>query len=189
MKFIGITGGVGAGKSMVMGYLESLEGTIVLLADDLAKELMVPGTKCHEQIVAEFGELSPQEMAAVVFANSLKREKLNSIVHPAVKAEVLSRVKQARQEGGVKYFFFEAALLLEDGYDKLCDELWYIYAPEEVRRARLKETRGYSDERIDKMFASQLPESEFRKKCTHVIDNSKTVVETSAQIDIIMGGV
>jgi dephospho-CoA kinase len=77
----------------------------------------------------------------------------------------------------------EAALLIEEGYGEICDELWYIYASEEVRRKRLKSTRGYSDEKIDSIFASQLKEDEYRRHCREVIDNNGDIENTIASIN------
>ncbi len=189
MKFIGITGGVGAGKSTVISYLAKNPKAQVLLADDLAKELMAPGTSCAAQIEAAFGKLSREEMAATIYSSEAKRAQLNAIVHPAVKAEALARASKAKAEGKLDFFFFEAALLLEDGYDTLCDEIWYIFASEEVRTHRLKESRGYSEERIKGIFASQLSEEEFRARCARVIDNSGSQSATINQIDKILASI
>ncbi len=80
-------------------------------------------------------------------------------------------------------FFVEAALLIECGYGALTDEMWYVYADEETRRKRLREYRGYSEERIDGIMSSQLSEEQFRESCDFVIDNSGTLAESFAQID------
>ena len=85
------------------------------------------------------------------------------------------------------FFFLEAALLIECGYASYVDEMWYIYADEEVRRKRLKENRHYSDEKIDSIMKGQLGEEEFRKNCQVIIDNSKELMETEKQIDKILG--
>ena len=76
----------------------------------------------------------------------------------------------------------EAALLIEEGYDKICDELWYIDTSRENRRRRLKESRGYSDEKIDGIFRSQLSEEEYRKYGKVIIDNNGLLQETFDQI-------
>jgi dephospho-CoA kinase len=77
----------------------------------------------------------------------------------------------------------EAALLIEEHYDEICDEIWYIYTKEEIRRKRLKSSRGYTDEKIDGIFSSQLGEAEYRRKCKTVIDNNGTPQEAFAQIE------
>ena len=80
------------------------------------------------------------------------------------------------------FFFIEAALLIENGFGRIVDEMWYIYCPEAIRRQRLKESRGYSDEKIDSIMRAQLSEEEFRKGSDFVIDNGGTPEETKKQI-------
>lgn len=192
MKFIGITGGAGAGKSEILHYIERQYEARVVLADDLAHNLMEPGTSCFqeikelfegEDIYAEDGGLDSLRLAKMIFLDAKKREQMNAIVHPAVKHEVLRLVEEERQKGNIAFFILEAALLIEDGYDEICDELWYIYTAEEIRRERLKENRGYSDEKIDRIFASQLSEETYREYCKVVIDNNGRLGETYRQID------
>ena len=92
----------------------------------------------------------------------------------------LERAKKA------EIFVLEAALLLEDGYKQICDEMWYIYTDEMTRRYRLKESREYSDEKIDAIMASQLSEEVFRKECQILIDNSGDFKDTCYQIEKFM---
>ena len=211
MIFIGITGGVGAGKSAVLSYLKELDGVRVMLSDEIAHELMEPGTEglrrvsealgagflkeegsdCYnrlkelfagEPIWLEDGHFDRPALAGVIFSNEKKRELLNEVVHPAVKEYVLNAVKEAKKDG-LFMLVLEAALLIEEGYGEICDELWYIYASEEVRRRRLKSSRGYSDEKIDSIFASQLKEDEYRRHCKEVIDNDGDIENTIASIN------
>ena len=108
MKFIGITGGVGAGKSAVLDYLATKPGVRVMLADEIAHELMEPGTDCYEQIRQAFpehdiykedGHFDRIKLAKVIFSDENKRAGMNGIVHPAVKAYVIAEAKRERQEG------------------------------------------------------------------------------------------
>ena len=85
------------------------------------------------------------------------------------------------------YLFIEAALLIENGYDKIVDEMWYVYADEEVRRQRLKTTRGYSDSKIDDILKGQLSDEEFRQHADFVIDNSGDVEGMQRCIDLKLG--
>lgn len=210
MKFIGITGGVGAGKSAILSYLEKKPNTRVMLADEIAHQLMEPGTDCYNRIVEAFaGEnifetsklddafrsaegvslvnenprFDRGKLAQVIFSDEKKREKLNAIVHPAVKEYVRKEYAREKEKGKVDYLFLEAALLIEEEYDEICDKLWYIYTSEKNRRARLKESRGYSDEKIDSIFASQLTDRAFREATHVVIDNNGTMEETYQQIE------
>lgn len=194
MIFIGITGGVGAGKSAILTHLADDWGAEVMLADEIAHLLMEPGGACYEEIKDFFcrddvfapdGEIDRLKLAAVLFADDAKREALNAIVHPAVKTYVIERAKNAHKEG-VKLLVLEAALLIEEKYDAICDELWYIYTSEENRSRRLKESRGYSEEKIRNIMRSQLSEETFRARCREVIDNNGTVEETFAQIDALL---
>lgn len=189
MKIIGVTGGVGSGKSAVLTVLEEKYGAYVCQLDTVAKELQKPGSTCLEKIVALFGrrilrkdgKLDRQKLSREVFGNQEKLKRLNEIVHPEVKAWVCADIERRKKEDR-KLYVMEAALLLEAGYEPLCDEIWYIYAPKEVRIKRLQESRGYTREKTEKIVASQLDEAMFREKCTVVIDNSGTFENTERQI-------
>jgi len=192
MKFIGITGGVGAGKSAVLDYLAAKPGVRVMLADEIAHELMEPGTDCYEQIRKTFpnediykedGHFDRMKLAKVIFSDEKKRVQMNEIVHPAVKMYVIAEADRGRQEGKPALLVLEAALLIEEHYDEICDELWYIYTREDVREARLMESRGYSREKVQQIFASQLKEAEYRRHCSIVIDNNAGLAEMQHQID------
>ncbi len=188
MHFIGITGGVGAGKSEVLSFIEKNYKVEVLHADDLARQLETPGHACYDIIRDEFGSediwgaydashpgklrIEWKKLSDLIYSDDAKRERLDQIVHPAVKEEILNRVSLARKSGTVDAFFLEAALLLEEGYDSICDEIWYIYASKEVRKKRLKTSRGYSDQKIDAILSAQLSDEEFRHRCQVTIDNS-----------------
>ncbi len=191
MKFIGITGGVGAGKSTVLDLLKENFNCKVLLADEVAASLMKSGQDCFNQVVAlpwpesivgSDGEIDRPKMAKFMFADDSLREAVNAIVHPAVEREVLNQVEAERNAHNIEYFFFEAALLIECGYGKLVDEMWYIYATEEVRAKRLKESRGYSKERIEQTMASQRSDASFRQQADQVIDNSGDKGDTLRQL-------
>ena len=192
MKFIGITGGVGAGKSAILDYLKNKPDTKVMLADEIAHELMVPGTQCYDRLKAEFGTediyqkdgfFDRIKLAQVIFSDDEKRKKLNGIVHPAVRKYVIGQAAYERKEGRIKLLVLVAALLIEEHYDEICDELWYIYTSEENRRIRLKKQRNYSDEKISEIFNSQLTDEKFRKACRVVIDNNGTIEAAEAQIE------
>ena len=190
MKIIGVTGGVGAGKSTVLNYLESRYGAKLILADLVGHEVMEPGQEAYGQVVKAFGPevVSPdgtidrKVLGAIVFADEKKRMILNRIIHPAVRKEILHRLKAAKLEH-LTYAVVEAALFLEENYDAFCDETWYIYTDEKIRRQRLKESRGYSDERVDQIFRSQKTHEEFQERCQFMIDNNGSEEETFRQID------
>ena len=190
MRVIGITGGVGSGKSRVLAYIEERFSATVCQADHVAWELQKPGTACYHQIVDVFGEgilypdgnIDRSKLGQIVFGDTEKLQQLNQIVHPAVKSAILELIR-TEAEKGTAIFVLEAALLLEAEYQNVCDELWYIYANEKVRRERLRENRQYSDEKIDSIMRNQLSEVSFREQCQVVIDNSGDFSDTCNQIE------
>lgn len=190
MKFIGITGGVGAGKSQILSYIGTHYHCEIYLADQVAHEVKKPGTECFKRLVELLGrdvlgtdgDIDKAKMADCIFAKPRLLKQVNEIVHPAVKEYLLDRLEKARRKGVAELFFVEAALLIEGGYGELVDEMWYIYAREDVRRERLVKSRGYSEEKIARIMGSQLGEEEFRKNCDFVIDNSDGLESTYRQI-------
>lgn len=189
MKVIGITGGVGCGKSEVLVWLQSEYGAVVTQLDEVAKNLQKSGQECFDQIVALFGteilqedgELNRAGLAEAVFRDQEKLSGLNAIVHPKVKEWVQNDIAKKR-EGQIGLYVIEAALLPTAGYEEICDEIWYIYADETVRRNRLKAARGYTEEKISQMIAAQPTEQVFRQYCKYVIDNSGSFENTKKQI-------
>ena len=157
-------------------------------AGSWARELQQKGTRCFERIVEKFGpgilsadgELDRAALGAVVFSDEERLYELNGIVHPEVIRAVRQRIRES-EESGCPLFVVEAALLPDVGRE-LCDELWYIYADEDVRRHRLRASRGYTDEKITQMIASQPGEERFRAACGTVIDNSGDFEDTMKQI-------
>lgn len=187
MKILGITGGVGAGKSTILSYLADRYHARVIQADEVGKLLQEPGQSCYQQIIASFGDGILQEdgaidrarLAAVVFADEQKLKQLNGIVHPAVKAYIIEETEKEKRKKEVPFCVIEAALLLEDHYDQICDEIWYIYTEVPVRMKRLADSRGYSEEKSRQIMANQLSDEEYREKCQFVIDNSSDFVENT----------
>ncbi len=190
MKLIGITGGVGAGKSLVLQLLQKLCRCRVLLADEAGNEVKLPGQPCYErlvellgrQVLAPDGTIDRKKMAERIFADPALLERVNGIIHPEVKRYILKQVEEERSKGEIDYFFLEAALLIECGYEAVVDELWYVHADPAVRRQRLMESRGYSDEKVRQIFDSQLSEEEFRAHCRVVIENNGDIRETERQL-------
>ncbi len=189
MKVLGITGGVGCGKSKVLTYLAEHYNAHICQLDEVAKELQKKGTSCYDKIIEEFGEkilrtdgeLDRYKLGEIVFSHKEKRLKLNEIVHPEVKNWVKNDIFQ-KEKANIPFYVIEAALLPEAGYEDICNEFWYIYTQESIRRKRLKESRGYSDEKITNMIASQASEEVYKKTCHVVIDNSGSFEDTMKQI-------
>ncbi len=192
MKFIGITGGVGSGKSAILDYLREDPRYLVSEADRIAEDLLNKDEPLYKDMVSLLGSgiLSPdgpidrKKMAECIFNDVTLRDKVNSLIHPAVRDFVLSTKAKAEESQKYDIYFLEAALLIECGYDKICDELWYIYAEPAIRKKRLKEGRGYPDEKTENIIKSQLPDSIFREKCDRIIDNSGKLESTLRSVDI-----
>ena len=203
MKIIGVTGGVGAGKSEILHYIETHYNARVLLADEAAHAIEAPGGAIYESLIqllerypvpvtdgAEAapitlpdGRINKPEMARRIFSVPELLDQVNQLVHPAVKTYILEESARERKAGRLDFFIVEAALLIEAGYKEHMDELWYIYCDENERRRRLRASRGYSDEKIDNILRSQLSEQEFRDNADVVIDNSGTIEAACAQVD------
>ncbi len=189
MKIIGVTGGVGSGKSKILDYLEEEYDAAVYKADEVAKRLQQPGQFVYREMLEHFGieilktdgELDRAKIADIVFKEEAQLFYLNQLIHPQVK-EYLMRAIEIEGDRGTDLFVIEAALLLDDRYDEICDELWYIYTEESVRRERLKSSRGYTDDKISEMINNQRSEEEFRSNCTRTIDNSGMFASTISQI-------
>ncbi len=190
MKVIGITGGVGTGKSEILSYISKNYPCEIYLADEVAHKIKEPGQLCYEPllkllgraVLEEDGQINKAKMAEIIFADEKILQKVNEIVHPGVKEYILTRMNEAKKNPEVKLFFIEAALLIEAGYQEMVDELWYIHADREVREKRLKENRGYSPEKIEQIMNSQLSDEVFLKTCDFIIDNSGKIEDSYNQI-------
>ncbi len=190
MRLIGVTGGVGAGKSAVLAYIENHYKCRIYLADEVAHLVKRKGEECYYRLVEllgnevldEDGEIHKGKMASMIFADDELLERVNEIVHPQVRIYLEKRIVEAQESGEVELLFIEAALLIEAGYKEIVDELWYIYADENVRRKRLILSRGYSLEKIAQIMEAQLTEEIFRRESDFVLDNSGDLEESYKQI-------
>ena len=190
MRVIGVTGGVGAGKSTVLGILEKDFDAYVIQADLLGHVLMEPGEECYDAVIALFGKeiikkdktIDRRQVSDVVFSHPELLEKLNQIIHPAVKQYIREQLAVKRQQGQ-KICVVEAALLLEDHYQEFCDTIWYIHTDEEIRIRRLMENRGYTREKSVSIIASQAPETFFRENADYVVVNNGDFAQTRRQIE------
>ncbi len=205
---IGVTGGVGAGKSTVLKILEEEYDAKLIMADNVAKELMEPGGASYEAVVKEFGEEILQEesgeddqtganvffgskaerpidrakLAEIVFKDDAKLALINSLTHPKVKEEILSRIDAFYKENPDAMIVVEAALLIEAGYEDILDSLWIVTADPEVRIERLMRDRGYTREKSLSIMDNQLSDDIFRAHGDVILDNSGTLEEIEAQI-------
>ena len=191
MKLIGITGGVGAGKTAILAYLEQNCSCRIELADEAAHKVKEPGGSCYGRLIELLGTgilntdgtIHKGRMAEAIFSDSEKLAAVNALIQPAVKEYLLREIEKERRKARVDYFFIEAALLIEEGYEKIVDELWYIYTREDIREKRLREGRGYSAQKVRSIMAGQLSDTQFREHCAFVIDNNRSLEDTYRQID------
>lgn len=190
MKVYGITGGAGTGKSEVIKMLQQNFGGCVIMSDEVARELMQKGNISYQLIVEYFGrdilmddgEIDRKKLADHVFNNKEALEKLNSMTHPYVKEEIRKLIAGAEASGECRFVALESAILLECGYEDICDEFWYVYTKPEIRRQRMKETRNYSDEKVDSVMRNQQPDEVFFEQCSFVIKNNTTLSDVYAQL-------
>ena len=198
MRVIGVTGGVGAGKSTVLGILEEEFQAYVIQADQLGHILMEPGEECYDAVIALFGKeiikkdktIDRRRISDVVFTDKDMLLKLNGIIHPAVKQRIL-RLLGEQKEAGRGICVVEAALFLveraadaigEENYQEFCDEVWYVYTEEEIRIRRLMESRGYSREKSLGIIRNQVSDQVFREHTDYVIENNGDLSDTRRQI-------
>lgn len=194
MKIIGITGGVGSGKSEVLNLLKQEYNAHIIIADKVAHELMEPKAASYEAIVKEFGKeilkedgtIDREILGGIVFGDKEKLNVLNKITHKAVDCEIIERIHRIEETQKNPLIICEAALLVGAEYEHLFEQLWYIYTKEEVRYERLRNSRGYTDEKISQMIKNQNSEEEFQKAATHVIDNSGSIDDTRRQMEDIL---
>lgn len=178
MKVIGVTGGIGAGKSTVVNFATEHFPVASILTDEVAREQMKQGEIAYQRVIDHFGkdilfpdgEINRALLAKIVFANPDKVRLLNSLTHPLVKEEVLRRIDEFRQSGSYQAVLIETALLFDAGFDHICDETWFIDANRHTRKERLQKQRHYSNEKIEQIFESQ-NEEKAKKLSTHIIYN------------------
>ncbi|MBR1758459.1 MAG: dephospho-CoA kinase [Lachnospiraceae bacterium] len=180
VRVIGLTGGVGSGKSSVAYLLERDYHAFLLIADEIARDLMQPGQISYKQIVDYFGpevilpdgQLDRAKLSDLVFDKPEELAKLNSFVHPHVVGVILEAIALLKESGEYPYIVVESAILFDVKYEAFCDEVWYVYANETVRRQRLMENRGYSVEKIESIEKNQRPHEDFLMRSDVAIDNS-----------------
>jgi dephospho-CoA kinase len=188
VKLIGLTGGVGSGKSTVAAMLQAL-GAAVVDADEAAHAVYEPGTPGFAAVVHEFGDayvsdgrIDRRRLGALVFEDADARRRLNAIVHPLVRDWMAARTAEAA-EGGAAVVVQVVPLLFENGLERLFTTTVLVYVPEPVQLERLVKGRGLDAERARKMIAAQMPIEEKRRLAHHVIDNGATIEATRAHVD------
>jgi dephospho-CoA kinase len=167
---VGLTGGIGAGKSTVATILSEL-GARVIDADRIGHEVYRPGTEGHRRVVAAFGPgvvaadgtIDRRALGAIVFADQAALGRLNAIVHPLLAAEVGRRIAAARADRGGAPIVIEAAILLEAGWQALVDRIWVVSTEREHAIARVVASRGLTRAEVERRLDAQMPDA---KRCS-----------------------
>jgi dephospho-CoA kinase len=188
MRVIGLTGGIGSGKSTASQFLKEL-GAVVIDLDKVGHDLLKKGGVVYKQVLSAFGErilsangeIDRARLGKIVFNDPDALKRLNDIIHPAIDKKVEEKI-QANRRRGVKVIVFEAAVMLESDRSFLVDELWVVTAPIPAVLKRIKERSGYSDEEAGKRIDSQLTDEERNKKADVVISNDGTLEDFKAKV-------
>jgi dephospho-CoA kinase len=190
MRLIGLTGGIGSGKSTVARMLAS-RGAVLVDADLLAREVVEPGTPALAEIAAEFGpsvllpdgRLDRAAMGAVVFNDAARRERLNAITHPRVGELMQARIAEALGSDA-PLVVVDVPLLFEGGRQSMFEGVLLVWVPPELQLRRLVERDGMGEQEARARIAAQMPIDDKRALATWVVDNSGSVDETERQVDV-----
>ena len=189
MKTIGLTGGIGSGKSTVAGILAEL-GALVIHADTVGHEIYRPQTEGWRRVVDAFGSaiLNPdhtinrKKLGAAVFADPEALKRLNAIVHPLMFAEIQGRISAHRASGSAQPIVLEAAILVEAGWLPLVDEVWVVVASRDAVIDRIGAARGLSPQDIAARIDAQLSDAERRRYAHVVIENTGSIDDLRTRV-------
>lgn len=191
---LGVTGGVGSGKSTVLDILKTEYDAEIVVMDEIGIKLMQQGNICYNSIVNYFGsdilmengDINRNILAEYVFNNQVELNVLNGIIHPAVKEYCNQKIQLNREGKGKEILVLESAILFEANYEQYCDVVWFVYVNNDIRIKRLIDTRGYSLEKINSIMINQKSDEEFEKLADYKIDNSGSIEKTHEQIKTVM---
>ena len=189
MIVIGVTGGVGTGKSTVARMFNDL-GALVLDADRVAHQVMEPKRLAWRQIVKTFGSailnedqtINRRRLAAIVFGDEQRRRALEAIIHPQVLRTMKQQLHRLKRSRRVRAVILDVPLLVEVGAQELVDALVVVTAPPEAQRERLKKHHGWSEEEANARIAAQWEVSAKVALADHEIDNSDGMEATRTQV-------
>jgi dephospho-CoA kinase len=188
-RIVGVTGGIGTGKSAAVECLAAL-GAVVIDADRVGHQVYAPGTVGFDHVVAAFGDgivgddgaIDRKRLGPIVFADPAALARLNAIVHPLIRDAVAQRIAAERRAGNAP-IVVEAALLIEAKWDALVDEVWLVVARREVIEERLTAQRGMDPAAVAARMRAQLTDEERRAHADVIIDNSGTRDALRAQVE------
>ena len=194
MLTVGLTGGIGCGKTTVGEMFVAL-GCRLIDSDQITHELFEPGQQVHEAVVREFGaaivhdsgRIDRRRLSAIVFSEPSKREKLNSLVHPAIKERQDAFLENVRREDPDAIAIVDAALMVETGSYKRYDRLVVVTCRPEQQRSRLERRPGLTPDAIEARIESQMPLAEKAGHADFVADNSGAAEDTRRRVEEIYG--
>ena len=193
MKTIGLTGGIGTGKTTVSEYLKE-KGCVIIDADKISREMTEKDSPALDEIKQSFGEkyiskegnLERKLLGDLVFNDPKALEKLQAIITKKVEQKIDSMLKQLKKKDNDDIVVIDAPLLFECGMESVADENWLVTADTDIRIDRVKRRDGLSEKQIIDRINNQMSEAEKRGKSRYIIDNSGTVEELYMQIDKIL---
>lgn len=207
MKIIGLTGGIGSGKSTVTDYLTE-KGFHVLDADKIAREIVLPGSEMliqlssvfGEEIICEDGSLNRKKLGDIVFSDAEKKKLLDSLMHTRILELIHERIFQFREEAEqaaeaaadpghiarFKVIFVDAPLLFETGLNNSVGEVWVIDVDDETRIKRIMERDGLKREDIQRRIETQMAREEKNRRADVILDNTKDQETLYRQIDELL---
>lgn len=185
---IGLTGSIASGKSTISSMFSEFN-IPVIDADKISREVVNPGEKAYEQIVAAFGQeilhedatLNRERLGQIIFADKIKREQLNEIVHPAVRAKMLE-LREYYVSQGANCVVLDIPLLFESKLTHFVDKTLVVYVDENVQLERLIKRNNYMEKEARQRIQSQIPVSEKAKMADAVIDNNGTIEQSREQL-------
>jgi dephospho-CoA kinase len=189
---VGLLGGIGSGKSQVAAAF-ARQGARIIAGDQLGQAaLRDPDIRARvvsrwgQGILDEGGEIDRCHLAAIVFADPVQRRALEAITHPWIRQRIHEQVKEARKDPRVTLVILDAAVMLEAGWNEVCDRLVFIDAPREVRLARVAQQRGWSEKEVEAREQAQLPLTEKAVRADHVFDNSASLEHLNRQVNDLL---
>ena len=190
MRIIGVTGGIGSGKSTVLELLERDYGAKVILADQVGHQAMEQGTPTYFKMVDTFGtkivtsegEIDRAVLAEILFSSSEQLQLQNEIVHPFVNEYISKRISQWGEADTVNMIVIESAILFESGCDQFCKEVWLVLADDEARIRRLQKSRGYTREKAQLYMGNQCDYRRYCERCSCVIQNDEDIEKLSKEL-------
>ncbi len=185
---IGITGGIGSGKSTVLHMLKKEFGAKIYIADEYGHMALLPEYSCYKPILELFGGeildncggIDRDKLSQIVYQDDKKLTMLNRIIHPFVWNRIEEDIKKNKD---ASIHVIESAILIEAGYEKICDKIYAVIASREVRIKRLEQERGYTVAKAEGIMQKQMSEWELRSRCDGVIENNGDLKGLKKQLE------